>query len=1043
MDSSPLAPVVAVQVSSPVANSGGNHRHSFPRQLLRWRVCCPRILLPWLTIATAISPAWGQNIPPVAPNPTQPTTPQPQVIPRLELPQAQPLPTLLVHGQPVWVGERLTPSLRLEPLTIFRNIMPEASFLFLPPQQLKAVASTPPPEWPNRLRFELPLLSIDPAAIALADPLDACKSEKAQAQTKSGCLDIGMPGVLEDSAPLGSAGRFDGGKPGSTGALGSPSEGLGVLPPSRDDDLGDFVALPGATEPAPSSPGTATLPFLIDADEPDAYGMVSTPDGGTEVQDLALQTVMQDCRNLSQRLRSEPPQDETDTEIRAQYGALIQCYLQNLAVARQYGNRAWANYALNNLAVTAFVMGDYTQAIAYHQTQLQLAQTGNDPISQGIALAGMGAAHAALGRYDRAVEYYNQGLALLPEAVAPQWRALALRNLGTAYLTQGNPQRSVALQQQSLTLCEQIGDRYGQSQALGNLGNAYAALSEFEAAIAAQERSLQLAKTLGDRLQEAQALLSLGTTHSYRQSFSEATTYYQQSLALTRSLKAQLGEGVALTNLGDALLRLNRLSEAQQALTAGITIWESLRAGLGNNDAFKVSIFETQAMTYRNLQEVLIAQNQPEAALEVAERGRARAFVELLARRAAPHQPDSPPLPLDRIRQVASAENATLVEYSILREQFVPVAHGASRQFVRAPQESTLLIWVVQPNGQVIFRQVDLLTQREPLSRLVTNSRSAIGVRGRSISIELDTSVDQTSAHRTLQQLHHLLIEPIVDALPPDPTAPVVFIPQEALFLVPFPALQATDGHYLIERHTPLTAPSIAAFALSTALAQRRPVATPQARSAGATDWLIVGNPTMPPLSPTRVPTRDSPETLAALPGTEAEATAIAQLAQVQPLLGQQATEDAVKRRLGQADIIHLATHGLLDDIEGLGVPGAIALTPSANNDGWLTASEIFPMNLHAKLVVLSACDTGQGRITEDGVIGLSRSFMAAGVPSVVVSLWAVSDTATADLMTQFYQQLQQNPNHAQALRQAMLATMNHYNDPRDWAAFTLIGPAN
>ena len=99
-------------------------------------------------------------------------------------------------------------------------------------------------------------------------------------------------------------------------------------------------------------------------------------------------------------------------------------------------------------------------------------------------------------------------------------------------------------------------------------------------------------------------------------------------------------------------------------------------------------------------------------------------------------------------------------------------------------------------------------------------------------------------------------------------------------------------------------------------------------------------------------------------------------------------------------------------------------------------------MNLSAELVVLSACDTGRGRITGDGVIGLSRSLISAGVSSVIVSSWSVPDAPTAYLMTKFYRNLQQNPDKAQALRQAMLTTMKQHPDPIDWAAFTLIGEA-
>ena len=180
------------------------------------------------------------------------------------------------------------------------------------------------------------------------------------------------------------------------------------------------------------------------------------------------------------------------------------------------------------------------------------------------------------------------------------------------------------------------------------------------------------------------------------------------------------------------------------------------------------------------------------------------------------------------------------------------------------------------------------------------------------------------------------------------------------------------------------------------------------------------------------------------------------QMLNTQPLIGNQATKKVVTELLPRARIIHLATHGLLDDVRG--IESAIALAPSptpplprgaggvtqsnSGVNGLLTAAEILSLKLNAELVVLSACDTGRGKISDDGVVGLSRALISAGTSSVMVSLWAVSDDSTAFLMTEFYPNIQQNPDKAQALRQAMLSTKNQkeYANPRQWAAFMLIG---
>lgn len=118
----------------------------------------------------------------------------------------------------------------------------------------------------------------------------------------------------------------------------------------------------------------------------------------------------------------------------------------------------------------------------------------------------------------------------------------------------------------------------------------------------------------------------------------------------------------------------------------------------------------------------------------------------------------------------------------------------------------------------------------------------------------------------------------------------------------------------------------------------------------------------------------------------------------------------------------------------------SVQTTGKANRDGLLKAEEIVDLKLNAELVVLSACDTAQGKITGDGVVGLSRALISAGTPSVLVSLWKVDDKATAILMREFYQNWQSSGDKAQALRQAMLTTKQKYPHPTFWAAFTVIG---
>jgi CHAT domain-containing protein len=707
------------------------------------------------------------------------------------------------------------------------------------------------------------------------------------------------------------------------------------------------------------------------------------------------------------------------------YAKSIEYKQQSLAIAREIKDRLGEGRALGNLGLTYSFLGNYAKAIEYKQQSLAIAREIKDRLGEGSALGNLGLTYRSLGNYAKAIEYAQQHLGIAREIKDRLGEGSALGNLGIAYSFLGNHAKALEYAQQSLTIARKIKDRLGEGGALGNFGAVYLDLGKYAKAIEYTQQHLAIAREIKNRRGEVYALGNLGIAYSFLGNYAKAIEYTQQQLVIARSIKDRDGEGTALNNLGFTFLKAGNPTEAEKMLVNAIQVWESMRQMLGSNDANKVSIFEEQARTYRTLQQVRVAQNNPIAALEIAERGRARAFVDLLTQglssgstnpviASAPNR--------EQIGQIAKAQNATLVQYSIIYDDF-------QIQGKQVGRESALYIWVIQPTGKITFHQVDLkpLWQKHnaSLASLIVGNQEFLAVRSRS-------STGSAQPQPDLPTLHQLLIDPIQTLLPKDPNAHVIFIPQRSLFQVPFPALQDASGTYLIEKHTILTAPSIQVLDLTRQ--QRQKLAQNQSHSGRA---LVLGNPTMPSVS---LSLGEPKQQLSPLPGAEAEARAIAPLLNTQAITGAQGTKAQIVQKMPQASIIHLATHGLLDDVRGLG--SAIALAPSGSDDGLLTAEEIFDMKLQANLVVLSACNTGEGRITGDGVMGLSRALISAGVPSVIVSLWAVPDAPTSELMQSFYQNLQNNPDKAQALRQAMLATMKTHPGPRNWAAFTLIGEA-
>jgi CHAT domain-containing protein/Tfp pilus assembly protein PilF len=694
-----------------------------------------------------------------------------------------------------------------------------------------------------------------------------------------------------------------------------------------------------------------------------------------------------------------------------QYTKALEVYQQALTLFATVSDRVGEGTTLNNIGVLYRNLGEYQKALDSYQQALGILQDAGKRALVGTTLNNLGEVYDNLGQHEKALEFYQQALAIRKKLTDKAGEGTTLNSIGAAYRNLGNYQKSLDSYQQALAIKNELGDVVGKATTLNNIGNIYLDQDQYAQAVEVYQQALAIYKQVNDRPDMGTVLNNMGSAFLKLGDLNKAIDYQQQSLAIARDVKDRLGEGAALENLGNAYYQSGNFVKATETLRAAIEVQESLRPGL--SDANKVSIFETQVRTYEILQKALVAQNNIEAALEIAERGRARAFVELLAKRLSP-TPDaqltiSPPT-IQQIRQIARSQNATLVEYSIISDR-------------------ELFIWVVNPTGEVAFRQVDLTSLNSSLDEFVSQIRAEIGIRSRGSLIPVaNTRANQTQRsqqRQRLQQLYQLLIQPIAEFLPKNATDRVILIPQKSLFLVPFSALQDSDGKYLIEQHTILTAPAIQVLALTHQQRQR-------ISGRGA---LVVGNPTI-------ARQHQQEYRLVQLPGAQREAIEIATLLKTTAIIGDRPTKSAILQQISNARIIHLATHGLLDDVKKLGIPGAIILAPSGDDNGLLTAGEILDLKLNAELVVLSACDTGQGKLTGDGVIGLSRSLFAAGVPSAIVTLWKIPDDPTASLMTEFYQNLQQNPDKAQALRQAMLTTMKQYPNPLNWAAFTLIGEA-
>ena len=665
-----------------------------------------------------------------------------------------------------------------------------------------------------------------------------------------------------------------------------------------------------------------------------------------------------------------------------EYNKAIDYYQQSLAIFEEIGDRSSVADSLNNLGSAYNSLGEYNKAIDYLQQSLTITQEIGDRSGIASSLGNLGNAYFSMGEYNKAIDYHQQSLAIFEKIGDRLGKASSLGNLGNAYHSLGEYNKAIDYYQQSLAITQEIGNRSSVANFLMSLGNAHLFLEEYNKAIDYYKQSLVITQEIGDRSGEANSLNNLGNVYSSKREYNKAIDYHQQSLVIKKEIGDRYGESASLNNLGLIYNILDRYGEAEENLYQSIEIYESIREPLP--DRQQISIFETQAGSYQLLEYALIAQNKTNEALEIAERGKARALVGQLA----PQSTSS--ITIEEIQQLAQEKQATLVEYSL----------GFNNQ---------LYIWVIQPTGEIHFQSVDFTAMGEQFKSdsLIEfiNSRLEKFIlqknkedRGDSQvefqpgdwvkfpndeedgfeepwevveynphtnmlkithpTFEGSIAIQRPSTEATkvdafptaLQQLHQLLIQPIAEYLPTNPEEKVIFIPHREMLLIPFALLQDQEKEYLISKHTILVTPGIQVL-------QELPSVAKDNNNFA----LVVGNPIMPIF-----PGSDPPRQLSNLEHAEEEAKKIANFFKTKPFLQEDATITRIVAEMQQARWIHFATHGLLGK-KGLDYPGAIAFAPDGENQGYLTSNEIKDMNLKAELVVLSACDTGSGEITGEG----------------------------------------------------------------------------
>ncbi len=715
--------------------------------------------------------------------------------------------------------------------------------------------------------------------------------------------------------------------------------------------------------------------------------------------------------------------------------ALQQAQQQNLpkSVAR----------ALTELGNTAWLRGEYQPALDYVARSDEVVKGEDDPFQLNVNAQLRALVYWELNQFDRAHRALDAAVEQARLAEQPLEVASAYNNRGIVYRREQKYDDALASFNRALDIDRRLGSRWGEGYDERNIGMTLHRMGELDEAGPHLESAVKISAAIADKVNHARAVLALGNLRLDQGRSDEAGRLLQSALDESRQLRMPEVEWRALQGLG----RVNRAAGRRQAaldfFKQGIDVVEGMRGALKVQE-FQSGFLANKMDLYEDAVGLMLEMGLNDDAFAYTERSRARRFLDVVAGRQVELKTDRERQLYakqqdlaQRIRGLSEAigresdakRRADLgTQLQDLQKQYsdllvdIRVADPALSSFVTVdvatpaelakalPPDLTLVTYYMLPHELAIWvlRDGKLTVKRVPVERDYLTDR----IRQFRLLIQNRELLDEV--RRRAAELNHLLIEPVAGQL----SGTVAVVPHRGLHYLSFAALY--DGQaFLIERRPIVYAPSASVLA--------RTLKGPLPGDKAHLRVLAVGNPAVGD------PAYD-------LPFSQQEVVSIQRdFTDVTPLLGKQASEDNVTADAGRYDLIHIGAHAMFDPENPLF--STLVLAPG-KDDGLLHLYEVTGLQLDARLVTLSACQTGLGDLTSgDDLVSLGRAFTYAGSRAIISTLWRVDDVATALVTKHFYREYVDH-GAADSLRAAQLQVMNdgrHYH-PVYWAGVVLTG---
>jgi CHAT domain-containing protein len=735
---------------------------------------------------------------------------------------------------------------------------------------------------------------------------------------------------------------------------------------------------------------------------------------------------------------------------------------------------------LNNLGTVYRDQGNYAEAMAYYQKSLSLREAVGKDNDIARSLTNIGILHMTQGNYAQALEHHRKSLERFESVGDKAGISGVLLNLGIVHILRSEIAQGLEVLHRGLALKESLGLRDGVARALGNIGWAHYEQGEYDKALDYYRRSQKIFEAIGGKEGFATGLTKISDVYKAKGEHALALDFGSRAVALAREIGLVEILWEASATVAAAHRGLNKPAEARRALEEAIAQIETLRSRVAGSGVEQQRFFESRVSPYHSLIELLVDQGDLHEAFAFSERAKSRALLDILhGGRSNPVKsvtadeeqkelaltgrvsvlnkrlysakllpaPDPARLTqleseLQRARlELEAFQNNLYAAHPELRvqrgeaeplkageaEALLPGLDTALLEFVVAEEKTFLFVLTKQPGLTIevyplAIKQSDLAGHVERFRQMLAGADNRFP--------------------KAARELYNLLLQPAAKQL--GGRSRLVIVPDGALWELPMQALQTPQGRYLIEDRTISYVPSF------TVLREMIGSRAGSKRPAASSLWAM-GNPTLGQEAVAKVNAVLMDEKLEPLPEAERQVRSLERIyggERARVYVGAEAREERFKAEAGKYGILHLATHGILNDRNPMYSHLLLAQAAEGKEDGLLEAWELMKLDLKADLAVLSACETARGRVGKgEGMIGLTWALFAAGVPTTVVSQWKVRSDSTAELMVEFHRRLRLQRGKAglsaaTALREAALKVKadKRYRHPFHWAGFVVVG---